>query len=234
MIILFIILLLAFVYCLVPGRVPDPWRLRVISGLCLVALGAMAWQYFFQGREGLGVISAKYPRSSAYMLGRQVLKDVRKKGEVVVVVNELAKWASDRQLEGLKQALEGSGMKISEPFYQTYAGETLALAPGALQKIAAKNPGAVAIVTFLGVPELREADKEADLPPVYVFQAGGAEDCRAWMEAGLVWGACFYKDQVNWQTAPARMSSLESAVKERFFLATPGDLPPASKSAQEN
>ena len=234
MIILFILLLLAFVYCLVPGRVPDPWRLRVISGLCLLALGAMAWHYFFQGRENLGVISAKYPRSAAYMLGRQMLKDVKKKGEVVVIVSELAKWASDRQIEGLKQALHGSGLKILEPCLETCAGDSSALAPGKLEKIAAKNMGAVAIVTFLGVPGLRDADKEAGLPPVYVFQTGEADDCREWMEAGIVWGACFYKDQVNWQTAPARLSSLESAFKDRFLLATPGDLPAASPGAQEN
>jgi hypothetical protein len=117
---------------------------------------------------------------------------------------------------------------MSEVCYETFAGDTSALAPGKLEKIAAKNPDAVAIVTFLGVPELREADKAAGLPPIYVFQSGEVDDCRAWMEAGLVWGACFYKDQVNWESAPARMSSLESAFKDRFKLATPGDLP-ASK-----
>ena len=231
--ILLAVFLIIFVYCLIPGRVSEPFRTRLMIGLCLAAVAVMGWQYYFSVRHDLGVTSAKYPRSAAYMLGRQVLKDVKKKGEVVVVVSELAKWASDRQLEGLRQALEGSGLKMSEPCYETCQGNSLALAPGALEKIAAKNPEAVAIVTFLGVPELREADKAAGLPPVYVFQSGEADDCRQWLEAGLVWGACFYKGDVEWAVAPARMSSMESAFKDRFMLATPGDLPPDKQSAKQ-
>ncbi len=224
MIILLVLFLLVLVYCLIPGRIQEPWRTWVLVGLCAAALIVTGVQYFFGGREGLGVTSAKYPRAAAYMLGKQMLKDIKKKGEVVVVVNELAKWASDRQLEGLKQALDGSGLKMSAPRYETFAGEGSAVAPGKLKEISAENPDAVAIVTFLGVPELRDADKDAGLPPVYVFQTGEADDGRPWLEAGIVWGACFYKDAVNWDAAPARMSGLESAFKDRFKLATPGDV----------
>jgi hypothetical protein len=233
MTILLIIILLAFAYCLVPGRVSEPWRTRIAALLTLAAAAVILWNFLFFTRKDGGVISAKYPRSAAYMLGLQIRKDMKKKGEVVVIVNELAKWASDRHLEGLKQALEGTGLKMSQPYLETLSGESSALAPGALEKISAKHPGAVAMITFLGVPELREADKTAGLPPIYVFQTGEVDDCRAWMEAGLVWGACFYKDQVNWENAPARMSSLESAFKDRFKLATPGDLPRATPGAKE-
>ena len=233
MTILLIVILLVFVYCLIPGRVSDPWRTRIVIALTLAAATVIAWNFFLSPRKDEGVISAKYPRSAAYMLGRQLRKDIKKKGEVVVIVSELAKWASDRHIEGLKQSLEGSGLKMSEICHETLSGDSSALAPGKLEKISAKHPEAVAIITFIGVPELLEADKSAGLPPIYVFQTGEVDDCRAWMEAGLVWGACFYKDQVNWETAPARMSSLESAFKDRFKLATPGDLPPATPSAKE-
>ncbi len=229
---LLIILLLAFVYCLIPGRVPEPLRTRLIIGLCVCAAGVIGWHYFFAKREGENVISAKYPRAVAYMLGQQVRKDIKKGGGVAVILNERAKWTSDRQIEGLKQALEGSGLKMLEPIYETFSEDAAALAPGRLEDIAAKTPGAVAIITFMDVPELREEDKVAGLPPVYVFQAGDPEVCRAWLEAGLVWGACFYKDEVNWETAPARMSGLESAFRDRFKLATPGDLPPSNAATK--
>ena len=231
--ILLSIFLLAFIYCLIPGRVSDPLRSRLIIGLCLSALAVIGWQYFFSNRRDSTVVSAKYPRAVAYVLGLQVRKDIKKKGDVAVILNERAQWVSDRQIEGLKQSFEGSGLTICGPFYKTYHGDSAALAPGALQGIFKNNPGVVAIVNFVGVPELREADKSAGLPPIYVFQTGDVDDCRAWMEAGLVWGACFYKDQVNWENAPARMSNLESAFKDRFKLATPGDLPPATPSAKE-
>ncbi|MEI6035754.1 MAG: hypothetical protein WCS65_15930 [Verrucomicrobiae bacterium] len=223
--ILLAIFLLAFIYCLVPGRVPEPWRTRIVALLTLAAASMIGWQFFLSKRDDPGVISAKYPTSAAYVLGRQLRKDINRRGEVVVVASELAKWFSDRQIEGLKQALEGSGLKMAEPSYENPLGNTSALAPGKLEKIFSKNRDAVAIVTFLGVPELREADKSAGLPPIYVFQAGDADDCRAWLEAGLVWGACFYKEAVDWTSAPPRISSLESAFKDRFKLATPGDLP---------
>ncbi len=225
MTILLTLILLALVYCLIPGRVQDPWRVRIVIGLFVAAAAVIAWFFFLSPRNGNGVISAKYPRSAAYMLGRQARKDIKKKGEVVVILNESARWASDRYLEGLKQALEGSPLKISTPRYETVSGDSSALAPGKLKEISSENPNAVAIVTFLGVPELDDADRGAGLPPVYVFQTGEADDCRAWLEAGIVWGACFYKDEVNWESAPPRMSGLESAFKDRFKLATPGDLP---------
>ena len=232
MTILLTLILLALVYCLLPGRVQDPWRTRIAIGLCLAAIGVIAWNFFMSPRVGEGVISAKYPRAAAYMLGRQARKDVKKAGEVVVVMPENASWASARQLEGLKQALDGSPLKMSEIRHASFAGDTSALAPGKLAEIAAQSPDAVAIVTFVGVPELGDEDKSAKMPPVYVFQTGEASDCRAWLEAGIVWGACFYKDEVNWDTAPARVSGLEAAFKDRFKLATPGDVPPGKAGAK--
>lgn len=226
------IFLLGFVYCLIPGRVSEPLRTRLVIGLFVCFLAVAGWQYFFAKREGQNVISAKYPRAVGYMLGQQVRRDIKKGGGVVVVLNERAQWVSERQIEGLKQSLEGSGLKILGPVYETFHGDSSALEPAKLEEIFARNPAAAAIVTFVDVPELRDEDKAAGLPPVYVFQTGEPDDCRAWLEAGIVWGACFYKDEVNWESAPPRVSSLESAFKDRFKLATPGDLPAMKAGAK--
>ena len=178
-------------------------------------------------------VSAEYPVSVGYMLGKQVRSDIKKRGEVVAVLSDKAKWASDRYLEGLQKALTGSSLNLLPPCLESASEDTGALAPGVIEKVHKKNPNATAIVVFLSVPELRDEDKQAGLPPLYVFQRGEAATCKDWIEAGLVSGACFYKEDVNWETVPARMSSLEAAFKDRFKLATPGDLPPAAQGTKE-
>ena len=234
--ILLIILLLLLGYTLIPGRIPENWKNPVVVGLVLAALATASVEFLLSRRQDPMLISSKYPVSVGYMLGRQIRADIKKRGVVAVVTSDQSKWASTRYLEGLNKALQGSSLTLLEPDYAAPSGDSGELAPGVLEKVFKKNPDAVAIVTFIGVPELRDADKEAGLPPLYVFQKGEAEYCLPWIASGIVWAACLAQTEADWIAAPARLSSLESAFKERFLMATPNNIAhgaPAKPGAKE-
>lgn len=213
-------LLLASIYCLIPGRVSEPWRTRILVLLVLLGASLGTFQFLFSKRHDAGVYSTDFPTSVGYVLGRQLRDDSDKKGDVIVVVEEPVGWATDCQVDGLKRALNGSGLNVCEPIPMGSEADTMEMPSGALERIVSKKPEAVAIVTFVGLPELTGEQDTSKLPPIYVFQAGNTSLCIPWIKSGLAKAACFYRPDVQWDVVPARISSLESAFNDRFRLVT--------------
>ena len=128
MILLLLLISAILVYCLIPGRVPAPWRMRLISGLGAALVAVAVAKFLFGAREADGAISPKYPQAAAYALGQQLKRDSGGAGgNVQVVLPDRADWFSDREMEGLKMALAGSNLTLAEPLRMSPSADTAAI-----------------------------------------------------------------------------------------------------------
>lgn len=183
MIALSVILLLALFASLVLGRSRPAFNGAAV-GLVLLALITVGIRSFGPGASGAGRAQTGWDESVGFMLGRQLAKNHPDGGRVVILDFAPGEERSAHvraHLAGLTRGWGGAGFEpvpIGMPEIAAALGlgsGPSEMMPGMLSRDAyagllAAHPGAMAAVSFLGVPSRLSAADAGILPALYALE----------------------------------------------------------------
>lgn len=183
---------------------------------------------------GGGRIPEVLHASPGYMLGQKIAETFPDGGTVISFDfapgnNDVATRVYKARVDGLQRALgSGSftvveeGPEQAEGLLAEFSEEGLSAA--LLLEAAGKHPDAVAMVSFVGLPNARDRGSLKGIPPIYAFALGDPRMTRSYLQQGIVPAVVSYRPDADWGREPTSKDSLEDVCAEFYILVTKENL----------
>lgn len=190
-----IILLILSVFLLMRARDGMAGAMPVALGVFLLALGLSIWNLAKSNRDLTVSFEQKGYQGAGAVLGRAVVEAIPAGGEVLVIqlpdITMGQSQVPQRQRDGLKDALgkkytltgmDRDDATLGEAFNRAMTER--AFTPELAAALLAKHPGAVAAVSFIGLPgNTPEGVWPAGAPPLFAMGSWADKDKEAWMKS---------------------------------------------------
>lgn len=204
-------------------------KAHALLGVLLVA--GIVLMGFTVHRELTGGANIAEPvhASPGFVLGREISAAFPDGGTVIAFDFAPGQSAEKRiyhaRLDGLRQGLDASRFEVvsatSRLTPQDLASLDGSMLPlDSFQDAADQHPGAVAMVSFLGLPRARKVKDLAALPSIYAVELNNPGAAQAYVQKGLIPAAVCYLPTADWRQEPERGAGAEDVFAMFYVLLT--------------
>jgi hypothetical protein len=199
----------------------------------LVMIGLVVVLFILQGIKWFGggdgeaaervQITYTFQSAAASILGQQIARDLDG-GKIVLMQTAPDTEFARSQEAGLKEGLgDGFSLEIASLMESGMDDmmmlEGLGITGDILENVVRDHPGAVALVSAVGIPYFENRPPQ-NMPPLYILEAPDFGENNDLLSQGTVQALIQYKSDVDWQAKPARGMSKEEIFDLRYTLIT--------------